>query len=1250
MEGVENVTYSTKQHLLCFSVVASLAVLTATPVWGQTGMGLKADYYANATLSGTAALSRTDANINFQWGSAAPADGLPTDKFSVRWSGQIEAPISGVYTFITRSDDGVRLWVNQKNLINNWSDHGSTYDQTIPINLIGGRKYDIQLEYYDSTGTATIQLFWSYSGQTEQIVPMTWLSPASITLQPAPSPVSRVMLGDLPWLSATNGSGPVERNKSVGGGGAGDGTTLKIGSRSYSKGLGVHADSEVRFALDDTYDLFKAVIGVDTEVGTAGSVVFEVWVDGRRLYVSPLMRGGMPGVAIEVPVEDALELKLVVKDGGDGNASDHADWADARFEGVEQIKYLSDLSWTSATNGSGPVEKDKANGGSAAGDGTPLLLKGQQYKKGLGTRANAEIKYNLNKQYDLFSSVLGIDDSANGAGSVVYEVWGDTSLLYRSDLLKASSPAQHISLSVRDKALLTLKVLDGGDGTTGDLADWADAKLLPIGSDPAPLTTVPPAPSDLRVTPGSSSATLYWTLVPGATAYRVYRSATPNNSAPLMIGMFAMPGFISGGLTNGTTYYFRVAAANDVGVGAMSAEVSVTPGTPPAAPSVLTAVPAIGSVTLNWTASTGATSYHIFRSTTSNGQSAVPIGTASTTTFTSTGLTVGTTYFFKVAAVNAIGVGPMSGEASAGPTPPPAAPTNVSATGGDKQVTLSWAVSAGATSYNIYRGTTSNGQAAAAVANNLTSPTFTDTTVTNSTTYYYKVTALNGAGESPKSSQVAATPTAPPPAVDPAYISAWRLLRRATWGPTPGEADRVKQIGPAAFLNEQFAAPMSVYPDTLYTMSVEDMQEHFMKLGLTGPDQLRQRIAWALHEIWVVSAVEITKTDAMVNYQRVLLNHAFGNYRNLMRDMTLNPAMGRYLNMLNNRSKLSSGVDPNENYARELMQLFTIGIPTLNPNGSPMLDSQGQQIPAYTETDVKQLARILTGWTFGDGDPATIPTRLAPENWRVPMEAVERYHDVDAKTFLGVNFGPGQSAKQDLDQALDVIFNHPNLPVFVSRQLIQRLVRSNPSPTYISDIAAVFRNNGQGVRGDLVAVVRAILTHSEAQAPSTTGDKLMEPALYVLSQMRALNAQVVDHPFMSNKSEEMGQRVFYPASVFSYFSPGFRVRGTNGLIGPEFQGLTTVTALVRSNFIANLLKGQFGADVTVDYTPFTSRAADPAALVDYCNSLFMGGLMSAQQRAEIISAISITAATNTTERARTAIYLTLASGQFQIDR
>ncbi len=775
------------------------------------------------------------------------------------------------------------------------------------------------------------------------------------------------------------------------------------------------------------------------------------------------------------------------------------------------------------------------------------------------------------------------------------------------------------------------------------------------GPQSSPVSAMPLAPPQLvTAASGDTLVTLNWQPSAGATSYTIFRKFGSELVYSELAAGVTGPPFVDPGLTNGTRYYYQLRANSDMTVSEWSAKVSAVPlPPPPAVAPMLTASPGNARVTLTWTAVPEATSYKIYRSTTGVFEGPA-IASTTSTTYKNYGLENGTTYFYTVAGKNLGGEGPRAETASATPVAPPLAPQDVAAVAGNKQVTLSWSPADGAVAYNIYRGTFTNKQSSVAIAAGVTGSPFVDTTVVNGPTYFYKVTASNPGGESPRSLEVKASPEAPAPPTDVEALAAFRFLRRASWGPKPGEVPALVASGVDAYLNDQFAAPVSVYPDSLFTQSVEMTQEHFMHLALTGPDQLRQRAAWALHKIWVVSAVDIDNAGAIVTYQRVLMNGAFGNYRDLMRNVTLNPAMGRYLNMLNNRSQTITGVPPNENYPRELMQLFTAGIPRLNPDGSIIRDENGVEQQVYNETDVKELARIFTGWTFGDGNPTTIPNRSGSENYRVPMEAVARYHDTGAKTFLGQSFAAGQTAQQDLDQALDVLFNHPNVGPFIGRQLILQLVTSNPSPAYIAAVASVFNDNGAGVRGDMAAVLRAVLTHPEAAVSSPNSGKLSEPVLFIVSQLRALNASVTDHPFMSDKSEEMGQKVFYPGSVFSYFSPGYRVRGTLGptgapLGGPEFQILTTVSALVRVNFVGSLLGGYFGTDVVFDYGPFTSRAADPAVLVDYCAELFMGTRISPEMRAEIILAVRASSATSTRERSRTAIYLTLVAAQTQVD-
>ncbi len=373
-----------------------------------------------------------------------------------------------------------------------------------------------------------------------------------------------------------------------------------------------------------------------------------------------------------------------------------------------------------------------------------------------------------------------------------------------------------------------------------------------------------------------------------------------------------------------------------------------------------------------------------------------------------------------------------------------------------------------------------------------------------------EVAAVNLGGTSPRSNEASAAPVgpaAPPPA---GLVSASRLLRQSTWGPTPALVDHVIQVGTSAFLDEQFAATPSDYPDTLKTDgSLEPLQERFFQNALTGPDQLRQRVAFALSQIFVVSGVKVSDPRAMVPYQKMLLNGAFGNYYDMLRNVTLSAAMGEFLDMVNNKkADTVKGLSPNENYAREVLQLFSLGLVMLGPDGVPV-PSAANTTPTYDQSTVADLARVFTGWTYGDSK-AGQPTAQNPAFYDGPMEPVEKFHDAGGKTVLGMPIAPNLTTTQDLDAALNIIFQHQNVGPFISKQLIQHLVTSNPSTAYVQRVAAVFANNGAGVRGDLKAVVKTILLDPEAALGQPNSGHLQEPALFLASILRVLNASVVD--------------------------------------------------------------------------------------------------------------------------------------------
>lgn len=475
-------------------------------------------------------------------------------------------------------------------------------------------------------------------------------------------------------------------------------------------------------------------------------------------------------------------------------------------------------------------------------------------------------------------------------------------------------------------------------------------------------------------------------------------------------------------------------------------------------------------------------------------------------------------------------------------------------------------------------------------------------------------------------------------------LAASRFLSYATFGPTRQSIDELQTLGYQPWLTSQFAAPASVYPASLDAKGMDWAQSQFFSNAMAGPDQLRQRLAFALHQIFVVSAVKVDDSHSYVPYLRTLQADAFTNYRKVMQDIALEPAMGEFLDMVNNdKVDPKSGASPNENFARELMQLFTLGLAQLNLDGTPKLDLNNVPLPSYSQTDVTNFARVFTGWTYAPR-PGHTTRGHNSENYSGPMVFYDPNHDQGIKHLLnGLVLPSNNGTQRDLEAALDNIFNHSNVGPFVAKNLIQHFVTSNPSPAYVSRVATVFNKN---TRGDLKAVIAAILLDDEAlNPPPATGGHLREPVLHVASVMRALSGTIADHPFLSDSAEVMGQKVLFAPSVFNYFSPGYRI--LNGTMqAPEFQILTAQTVVERVNYVGKLLYGWFGSEVKINVARFISAAADPEVLADLVNVEIMGGQMSTGVRQSIITAVH--AQSSNKSKALAALYLAASSSQYQV--
>lgn len=510
------------------------------------------------------------------------------------------------------------------------------------------------------------------------------------------------------------------------------------------------------------------------------------------------------------------------------------------------------------------------------------------------------------------------------------------------------------------------------------------------------------------------------------------------------------------------------------------------------------------------------------------------------------------------------------------------------------------------------------------------------------------------------------------------YADAARLLTQATFGPTQDSLDHLMELGSAeAWLDEQLAIPlhrqlprmrtlanrMCSFPDPDAPPDSENTDTYngyarrqaWWEQAIDGDDQLRQRVAFSLSQILVVSDVGMLGDYqfGMTDYWDTLLEHSFGNYRNLLEAVTLHPMMGEWLSSIRNRKAVpAENIHPDENYAREILQLFSIGLHQLNMDGTLKKDANGLPIPTYGQAEVKDFARVFTGLIYHYDNPAYRDQWEWRGPWSGaitthPMEALEEIHDTGEKTLLnGQTVPAGGDTLADISAAIDIIFNHPNVPPFVSKQLIQRMVTSNPSPAYIARVARVFADNGSGQRGDLKAVVKAILLDPEARHAHSASDnfgKLREPLLRFSHLWRAFglpkktrsgslweqtscgrgNYRIYWIWWLDSFLRETGQDILGAPSVFNFYQPGFSPSGpvaSAGLVAPEFQiasesWLTGIASSMNwqiqaSLWVDDIDKYEWSILDLRDEAPW---GASPEYLLKRFNLLLLNGQMTAAE-------------------------------------
>ena len=527
-------------------------------------------------------------------------------------------------------------------------------------------------------------------------------------------------------------------------------------------------------------------------------------------------------------------------------------------------------------------------------------------------------------------------------------------------------------------------------------------------------------------------------------------------------------------------------------------------------------------------------------------------------------------------------------------------------------------------------------------------------------------------------------PPLPPPPPPPPPVSsaeAFQLLNQATFGATEDEVQRVIALGVEGWIDNELAKPASLQlphlqalppPQFLFELQ-PDRVDVWFRNAVNGDDQLRQRVAFALSEILVVSELGalVSFPYALADYYDVLSEHAFGNYRDLLEAVTLHPAMGIYLSMLGNeKPNVALNIRPDENYARELMQLFSIGLVALNLDGSVQLDAQNQPIPTYDQAVIEGFAHVFTGWHFA-GAPSFQFAQPTAANRTEPMELYQDFHDTGAKLLLnGVTLPAGQSGQQDLAAALDNVFNHPNVGPFISIRLIQRLVTSNPSPSYVARVAAVFNDNGQGVRGDLAAVVRAILLDPEARPilPMELDGKIKEPLLRLTQLWRAYGGQSRSGRYQLvdgiPPSLFLGQGPLQSPSVFNFFSPFYAPPGEirdSSLVAPEFEIATEYQNTLVTNYMfyqafsANSVSAEEPTfeddDVFIDIAEELAIADDANVLIDRVAEKLLAGTVSDPLREQINTMLAlITGPDSGPLRVAETLYLVTSSPEYAYQR
>ena len=555
--------------------------------------------------------------------------------------------------------------------------------------------------------------------------------------------------------------------------------------------------------------------------------------------------------------------------------------------------------------------------------------------------------------------------------------------------------------------------------------------------------------------------------------------------------------------------------------------------------------------------------------------------------------------------------------------------------------------------------------------------------------YVTCILMLGGCGGASDTQSSASVSTPNTQITDPQRKEAARLLTQASFGPRANEIEQVAEFlannNVTAWIDAQVNKPITLHYPVAEQLSSDNevlsgasdrpmRMDAWWRASLLGEDQLRQRIAFALSQLFVISEnsqlgnfqIEIA------NYYDLLLGHAFGNYRELMEDVTKSPVMGLYLSMMGNeKPQPDLNIRPDENFARELMQLFNIGLNEMNIDGSLKLDLQGQAIPTYNQETIEAYAHVFTGWHFAGKTELNWNFFFANYDFLTPMELVDSFHDQDSKILLNGYMVPsGTQGETALDIALDSLFMHPNMPPFVAKHMIQHLVTSNPSSEYVARVASAFEDNGEGVRGNMLAVVTAVMIDSEAREPEYYSQahygKVKQPLIRTTQILRALIPEqvvVTEDELLFRElvsiQDFTAQSPLGAPSVFNFFLPDHQVNGellSLGMVTPEFQIITTNNVVRNSNFFAYFLYStqgkHFRERLNIDFTAYELKLDDNIeALIAHINFMLLQGNMS-DDYAQVLRDYDnqIAGVVTENERIRETLMLVFTSPQFAVQQ